>query len=234
MIVADDQTSSAPDESATGVAATMAAPETADGQTAVIAPSDAVTPLAWSQEEVASEDVIPYPDTGAVEAPPGDTGWGWAVVALALAGASLAVVMSVSVLRAHAHDAQSQTTTAAAPTRGALIEITEPPSTVAAPTVTITEAPSTAPVKRPTWATPPDDMFITLLSQTADGWTVPASDRARTIAEGRNVCTQLRAGTSSQAIIDTTAARQGLSWDSANTFVSASITAFCRDKAGSN
>jgi hypothetical protein len=128
MSVADDQTLCSPDNSATGVAATMAAPETADGETAVIAAADAVTPLAWSlEEEVASEDVVPYPDTDAVEAPPGDTGWGWAVVVLAVMGASLAVVVSVSMLRG-AHEA-SQAMTTTTPTRGSLTEITEAPPT---------------------------------------------------------------------------------------------------------
>jgi hypothetical protein len=109
-------------ESATGVAATTAAPEAADGETAVIAPSDAVTPLAWSLEEEVASDVVPY----AVEVDAADTGWRWAVAVLAVIGAALAVVMSVFLLRAHEGPQTMPTTT---PTPGSLTEITHAPPT---------------------------------------------------------------------------------------------------------
>jgi Protein of unknown function (DUF732) len=63
-------------------------------------------------------------------------------------------------------------------------------------------------------------MFITLLGE--NGWAVTASDRAHTITEGRQVCTELGDGNLLQ-VIEATAAQQGVSWDRSSTFVSVSI-----------
>jgi hypothetical protein len=222
-----DETLYAHDDSATGVAATMAAPETADGETRVIAASDAVTPLAWSPEEP-QDDVVPFPDTAAVEVD-ADQAWSWTVVALALTAASLAVV-SVSVLPAHAHDAQgSQTSTAAAPTRGALIEITEPPSTVAAPPVTVTEAPPTvtqtvlapgpAVIPTPSPRTGVDTMQSDPAAFQRGIANAPPSDpmpsAALVLDDGYEACNQIAAGQPRMTIEDALAAEHGLDFGSA-------------------
>jgi Protein of unknown function (DUF732) len=108
MSIADDQTLSAPDESATGAAATMAAPETADSETAVIPPSNAVTPLAWSlEEEVASEDVVPYSDTGTVEVAQSGRSW-WLAVGIGTAVLATAGLITFDAVLVHHHSDNSR------------------------------------------------------------------------------------------------------------------------------
>jgi hypothetical protein len=235
-----DQTLCAPNESDTGIVAsddTMAAPEVVDGETAIIADGDAVAhldQLAWSDEQ----DAILFPDTGSVEVAQSGRSWWLAVGIGAAVLATAGLIMFDAVLLHHSGSRVSgQTTT---PTRGSLIEITQPlgapastvtapaPVTVVPPAVTVMAIPPTitqtiAPNLRAVFPTPaPRKIGIALFDQGIAE--APPSDRmpstAEALANGREACTLLDGQTRTQTD-DVLAAEHFSAFDYGTAFASA-------------
>jgi Protein of unknown function (DUF732) len=223
MSVADDQTLYASDDSATGAAATMAAPETADGQTAVIAPADAVTPLAWSmEEEVASEDVVPYPDTGTVT-PSRRNNWPWPLTVAGVDRAPTPVSTSEESPTTSTHEPLS-CPVGTTPGAGNDCDVAEPlpPVTVTPPPVTVTAAPPTVtqtldpapgPVLPPTPARTGVAAFNLGISNAPPGDTMPSA--ATALDYGYEACNMIAAGQPRMTIEDTLASEHGLDFASA-------------------
>jgi hypothetical protein len=218
-VAPDDQTMARPDDSATGIVTTdtMAAPEAVDGETAIIAPADAVThlDLAWSDEQ----DVVPYPPTGAVQVDAdaeATTPHSWPSTVITagsiLVGAAILAVICAGIFGGHTDTTTTTTTTAdpwptapwiAAPTQTAPpVTVTPPPVTVMAAPPTITETPA-APTRhvKPAFAPTPAEDQAVVMYITGLGYRI--TDPAVVISDAQESCRLSRSGERAREVDDT-------------------------------
>jgi hypothetical protein len=216
MSVADEILYS-PDESATGVAATTAAPEARDGETAIIADADAVThldQLAWS-DEPDTDDFTEHP----VE--PRQSSWlHTAVIGVGILVAGLVVADGVGLLRHADHASTTTATTTADPwtteaeallaTPAQNAPLAAPPTTteVTAPPVTITHA-------KPAFAPTPAEDQAVLNNITGMGYRI-AADRTWVISEAQESCRLTRQGERARQVDETLMAAYGSDLDNAD------------------
>jgi hypothetical protein len=226
MSADDDQTMCAPDDSETGVVVaddTMAGTEAAEGETAIIAPADAVNELrqlAWSTEEPETDD---FNDIEVHRRSWLQT----AVIGVGILAAGLVVADGVGLLH-HADHATTTTATPwttdvlATPTYTPPLADTAPPVTLVPPPVTVMAIPSTmtqtiAPNPRAVFPTPAPRTGVAAFTKGIEQ--APASEPMPPISaaliDGYEVCNRMSAGQSRRDIENTLAAEHGMDFGSA-------------------